>query len=486
MSRTRVAYRPLHQAAILLASLTVLFAVHSGQPPGASGGATVTFGPNTELVGDPSLPNSIQENESSIAASPKDPLNLVAGFKDNTGASGGLSCYVSFTTDGGVTWTPGGTLSLQPDGISICSDPAVTADLKGNFYYAHLDIHDRSKTITSAFVSDVLVAKSTDGGRTFPGFVVVARGVSGVSLTDKPYIAADARSGSRFKGNLYLSYTFENRPPAFLEGIRVTVSKDGGATWSTPVTLDTRSFPTILEASLPVVAPDGAVYVIYSELDFLRTLNFWFCSSKDGGKTWSAPAPIASGLPSAGEFYLKNADPKFYSEPFVGFRANSFPTAAVTPDGAIWVAWIDFARGACNTQFDFPPCENSDLRLTVSRDGGKNWAAPVKVTDEANSSDQFFPWMAAHPNGLVSLVWLDRRLDPENVNYDAFYTNTSDGVTFSPNVRISTASSVLGNLYYIGDYIGLAATGGGVFPVWTDRQDKNNLDVFTARGTIAP
>ena len=486
MSRARPVHRFLHRVGILSSASAVLLALHFGLVAGAGGGAGVAFGPNIELVGDPGLPNSLEENESSVAANPRDALDVVAGFKDNTQTAGGDSCYFNTTRDGGQTWTPGGRLQVVPDGTEVCADPSVTGDLQGNFYYAYLNLHNPGSSISNPTESDILVSRSTDGGGSFPSFVVVARGLPGAGLTDKPYIAADARSASKFKGNLYLSYTFEDDVPVFVEGIRVTVSRDGGATWSSPVVLDRGTATTIVEASLPVVAPDGAVYVIYSEFDGFDLLNMKFAKSKDGGKSWSAPAPIASGLPSPGEFFLRNGDPKFGTTAFAGLRANSFPTAAITPDGAVWVAWIDFARGSCNSQLFEPPCDNSDLRLTVSRDGGKNWSAPVKVTDETNASDQFFPWIAAHPNGLVSLVWLDRRLDPANVDYDAFYTNTFDGVTFSPNIRVSSVTSVLGNLDYIGDYIGLAATGTSVFPVWTDRRDKNNLDMFTARGTIAP
>ena len=486
MSRARQVRRFLHPTGVLLSGSVVLFAIQTGLAAGAGGGAGVAFGPNIELIGDPGLPNSIEENESSVAASPKDPLTVVAGFKDNTATAGGLSCYFSTTSDGGSTWTPGGRLPVVPDRNEFCADPSVTADLNGSFYYAYLNGHSPGSSLGDSLETDILVARSTDGGRSFPGFVVVARGLAGAGVTDKPYMAADASAGSKFKGNLYLSYTFEDHVPVFVEGIRMTSSKDGGASWSPPVVLDRGSSSSIVEASVPVVAPDGTVYDIYSEFDGLGMLNLKFAKSRDGGKSWSAPAPIASGLPSPGEFFLRNSDPKFYATPLVGFRANSFPTAAITPDGAIWVAWIDFARGSCNSQFFLPPCDNSDLRLTVSRDGGKTWTAPVKVSDETNASDQFFPWIAAHPNGLVSLAWLDKRLDPANVDYDAFYTNTFDGVTFSRNVRVSTVSSVLGNLDYIGDYIGLAATGTGVFPVWTDRRDKNNLDMFTARGTIVP
>jgi len=109
----------------------------------------------------------------------------------------------------------------------------------------------------------------------------------------------------------------------------------------------------------------------------------------------------------------------------------------------------------------------------------------VKVSDESNASDQFFPWMATHPDGLLSIAWLDKRLDPQNVNYDVFYTNTYDGVTFLPNVRVSTATSIIGLNSFIGDYQGLAATSDAVFPVWDDVR-LGEVAIFTARGTLAP
>ena len=64
-------FRPLlYCAGALLSSLIALLLVRPGQAAGDRAGVTVTFGANTQLIGDPSLPNSIQENESSLAASP--------------------------------------------------------------------------------------------------------------------------------------------------------------------------------------------------------------------------------------------------------------------------------------------------------------------------------------------------------------------------------------------------------------------------------
>jgi hypothetical protein len=93
--------------------------------------------------------------------------------------------------------------------------------------------------------------------------------------------------------------------------------------------------------------------------------------------------------------------------------------------------------------------------------------------------------MAAHPDGLISLSWLDRRLDPNNVNYDVFYTNTTDGVSFLPNVRVSSTTSIVGTTRFVGDYTGLAATATGVFPVWGDARFSTSTD-FTAKGTLQP
>ncbi len=133
-----------------------------------------------------------------------------------------------------------------------------------------------------------------------------------------------------------------------------------------------------------------------------------------------------------------------------------------------------------------PPCTNSDVRLAVSRNGGKSWSAPVKVSDDADVADQFNPWIAVHPNGLLSLTWQDKRLDPDNINFNTFYTNTFDGSSFLPNVRVSSATSLAGNGQVpVFDYIGMAASADSVFPVWTDMR-SGNPDIYTATAHLTP
>ncbi len=122
--------------------------------------------------------------------------------------------------------------------------------------------------------------------------------------------------------------------------------------------------------------------------------------------------------------------------------------------GQLYVAWADFPQGSRTTSSrGFRFCTNSNVRLAVSRSGGKSWTPPVKVSDETNA--------------------------------DVLYTNTYDGATFLPNVRVSTQTSIVGTNVFVGDYQGLAATADAVFPIWDDLR-LGAVAFFTAKGTLAP
>jgi len=83
----------------------------------------------------------------------------------------------------------------------------------------------------------------------------------------------------------------------------------------------------------------------------------------------------------------------------------------------------------------------------------------------------------------LSIIWQDKRLDSGNINFNTFYTSTTNGVSFRKNVRVSSATSITGLTTFIGDYNNEAVTNSAVFPVWTDRRFRNN-DIFTSVGLI--
>jgi hypothetical protein len=450
--------------------------------PARSGGLA-QFPGNIQLSDEHFAGRLISQTEPSIAANPANPANLVAGFHDLYPTVHDFVCRYTVTFDGGATWSLAAAGPLTAQG-HFCSDPALTADGDGTFYYAYLEISN------GATNSDVIVSRSTDGGLTFAPPVIAARGIPSVNFPDKEYIAADAWAGSPHRGTVYVSWTDFLNPTdhkALDNGqIKIVASRDGGATWSQPIAIShSAQYPEAISGSLPVVAPDGTVYVFYA--DFISNtgpLSIRFAKSADGGRTWSAPADVASGLNSPGRFRLRNADPNFGTVPGAGFRSNSFPTAAIGPDGAISVAWADFPKGSCRPDGSGrPACFDSDVRLARSTDGGASWSTPADVSDDTGTADQFFAWSAAHPDGRVSLIWQDKRLDAANSNFDTFYSSTADGRVFTANVRVSTATSRAGLTTFIGDYNNLALAGDALHGVWTDRRFGNN-DIFTARGIL--
>ena len=115
--------------------------------------------------------------------------------------------------------------------------------------------------------------------------------------------------------------------------------------------------------------------------------------------------------------------------------------------------------------------------MSRSTDDGKTWSSPLRVND-VKAGDQYYEWLAVDPvTGNVDMSWYDTRLDPSRQSVNVFFAFSNNGsVTFSPNVRVTTAPSNeesgtnidVGNQY--GDYEGLDAYGRVAHPVWTDHR----------------
>lgn len=105
--------------------------------------------------------------------------------------------------------------------------------------------------------------------------------------------------------------------------------------------------------------------------------------------------------------------------------------------------------------------------------GGNTWSTSVPVAPASDTHDQFFPWLNVDSKGNVGVTWLDRRNDPNNVNYEAFATWSSNGgSSFHKNVDIaSTPSNPFDDGFdsgFMGDYTGDAWFGKKLFATWTD------------------
>ena len=394
--------------------------------------------------------STLPQNEPSIALNPSNPQQLVAGANDQfANGTDWLAVYTS--ANSGLTWTNGLIPKTGLVGLQDASDPAVSFSENGTLYYSGVAFNVNFRT-NMPFDGTIFVSKSTDDGTSFPQTTVVDTS-SGKIFNDKPYIGVDETTGL-FAGRVYVSWTrFTNSFQA--SDIMVAYSGDGGRSFSPRMKI---SSSLLNQGSVPVIGPDGTLYVVWNDLSNKQILE---AKSTDGGVAFSSPVVVSSIVPLPQSPYsLANSF----------FRVNSFPTAAADDtNGNVYVAWADYQNGYAK------------ILSSRSIDGGSTWSKPIRVNDDSTTNDHFFPWMAVS-HGLVSIVFYDRRLDPRNIMIDVFYAESADGgVSFSPNLRVTDQPSDPGTLNFIGDYIGIASNATLAHPVWTDipPTSPSNEDIFT-------
>jgi hypothetical protein len=136
--------------------------------------------------------------------------------------------------------------------------------------------------------------------------------------------------------------------------------------------------------------------------------------------------------------------------------------------------------------------DGTTIYVAKSTDGGAHWSS----TTMPPGGDQFNQWLAVDPsNGSVNVAYYDTGVDGATSTIYTLARSTNGGASYTaspianaPTDESCCAPSVnLGNQY--GDYEGIAAYGGVVRPVWTDRRQAVidlglREEVFTA--TLKP
>ena len=381
--------------------------------------------------------------EPSIAINPRTPAEIVAAYQDNA--------HVAFSADGGTNWmTPSG---IAPANYRVSGDVSIAYDHRGHAILCYMAF-DKLGTFNywahGATRSGLFVRRSLDGGRTWEADhipVIQHATEPGIPFEDKPYIAADNSAGP-YAGNLYVGWT---RWTLADSQILFSRSTDGGATWSAPLEISAhRGLPRddngAAEGFSGAVGPHGTLYVVWALRDHIV-----FRTSSDGGQTFSAERNILETAPIM--FQVQNVA-----------RANGFPVIALDPGGGtrperLYVAWSDYRHGGV------------DVFCSTSVDRGRTWSDAVRVNSDPihNGADHFFHWLAVDPSdGSANAIFYDRRGDPSNRDSTVVLArSTDDGKSFI-NYAWTTKAFNPGGIF-MGDYTGIAALGGKVYGVWTEK-----------------
>jgi hypothetical protein len=439
--------------------------------------------------------------ETTIAVNPTNPLNMIGSANDHQLrlTSGGqihetVYSRAHVTFDGGKTWSE---YPIRYNAYTTTGDPAVAFDADGTAYLSTVGFVSSPKGgITNP---DIVVAHSTDGGQTWaqPSRVASGTGTFGSpgTFNDKPYIAAWGH------GNAIVTWTLFNqgdKGSTISAPIYASVTHDGGKSWTPGVQISGNLVQD--QASVPVVAADGSIYVAFESTDLHlndtgRDQYLVVQLNPTTGQPVAGPYQVAD-LVDGGTDYPTNYQ-GFQTYQDSEFRTWSVGNIAADPKNSLHLAviWSDMRNSTLPASPDpYQAKTNSDVIVSQSFDGGRTWSSPTAIT---LPGDQFMPWGAYDASGELQIGFFDRSYDPANHMYG--YTLASETVrgslSFTHQQVTTTLSDPTKNdrwfagptpnpdfphpTRFLGDYGNIAVTpSGAVAALWTDM--RNSVD-FTGR-----
>ncbi len=263
--------------------------------------------------------------------------------------------------------------------------------------------------------------------------------------------AADQDSGivgaiKNLSNDILFGSTFANRDPGlgsrFLDGAQSTMTgmvpdagtdadisfsttMDGGATWTTPVAVNSDAFSDVAGDFSPdfLQLSDGSLLVVWEGFDSANVNdNIYFSRSTDLGATWSTRATI---------------DPRFND-----FGASDFsPHLKEIAPGKVIAVWMsrNFWQGAS------PAGSDDDIVYSISSDSGLTWSVPLLVNSNGLTDSDLDrnPSVASDGMGRIVVVWEGRNFITPGGSTGAdtdiiVATSTDMGVTWSDPVPLNT------------------------------------------------
>ncbi len=408
--------------------------------------------------------------ETSVSINPKNPDHIVAvSLQPRKGKEPGSNhSYVS--TDGGKTWKSVATPNPEK---RIQGDDAVAFDSEGVAHHTYIAFKGLRQKRPQQATNGIFCSSSKDGLNWSQPVAIVDHINTVEPFEDKPYLGIDNSDDSRYKGNIYVSWTkfdvYGSKKPEHKSYIYFSRSTDGGKSFSPALRVSDKpgtavDDSTTVEGVVPSVGPQGEVYVAWGGPE-----GIVFDKSTDGGFSF-------------GKDKILTKTPGGWDIPARGlFRHNGMPVTGVDLStgknrGSVYVSWIDTRNG------------DPDVFLMASRDGGLTWTDPLRVNDDkkGNGKEQLFVWMAVDPaDGSINIVFYDRR-DLDGTSTGLTLARSVDGGRTFVNHKINQPPFTCNSRVFFGDYIGIAANNGRVVAVYPHFVNNKEIALSAALFRFQP
>jgi hypothetical protein len=327
----------------------------------------------------------------------------------------------------------------------------------------------------------VTVSRSYDDGLSWSNPVEATSTNNKSAFDDHDWIAVDHSPTSPYFGRIYVFWAVFCFSCSGNGNVKLYLSHsdDEGRSWSTAVQVGAANNNTaqgFRETGQMAVASDGTVEAFWTENADSKGKypdTQVVATSKDGGATFSAPISIATltDYPLTGTPF--DVVDLFNRVPGMSARVDCYPHPAADPSSSrVYVVWCDFSGGHGVVKAAVSSDGLSWTSLgTIAQIPGSNSFFPAASVSPTGVLSVAFDALTAPP--------ADDPWQTGTQTYDTYYTESpAGGTAFTAPIRVSTASSNPdGSAYndlteqFIGDYIGIASGPTSAYLVWTDSRN---------------
>ena len=383
----------------------------------------------------------------------------------------------------------GGDPSLDV-GPRRCADRAFRWSCGSVVYYASLADPFGDKVGGE----QITVSRSYDDAATWENPVEATSTDNKSAFDDHEWLAVDSSPASPWFGRVHVFWAVFCYSCAGFGNVKLYVahSDDEGLTWSRAVQVSAGNNNLARgerETGQVAVASDGTVEAFWTEHADSKGKypdTQVVVTSKDGGATFSAPITIATltDYPLTGTPF--DAVDLFNRVPGMSARVDCYPHPAADPSSSrMYVVWCDFAGGhgvvkaAVSTSgFDWTQLG------TIADVAGRNAFFPAASVSPSGTLSVAFDALT-QPSAS----------DPWQTGvqvYDVYYVQLSPtGTSVTAPIRVSSASSnpdasSYNNLMeqFLGDYIDIVSGPTSAYVVWTDTRSASRcaaVDAYRAQ-----
>lgn len=414
------------------------------------------------------------EVEPWLAVDPRDPMHLVGAWQQDRWSNGGANgIQVAATSDGGAHWTVGAPAIGHCAGgtgdadFQRATDPWVTFAADGTVFLIALVFDSGSPR------NAMLASRSVDGGITWSAPTVLRADNDPDVFNDKESITADPSDAGRVYA-VWDRLTGQTQPTQPIGTGAAWFARTTSGVWepARPIFdpgVDAQTLGNVIAA-----LPDGTLLDVFDLITQASTMTpvnmLAVIRSTDHGQTWSTAQIIA---PMRG---VGVQDPN--NHVFIRSGTDLPEVAVDRASGAVYIAWQDApAMGGVD-----------QIQLVRSLDGGGSWSPPVTVNG-APGAPAFTPSVAVAADGTVGVSYFDLRdaqlADASTLRVTPWLATSHDrGATWSDEILaepFDLRPALLRDIYFLGDYQGLAAAGTSFVPLFAaaTSMSGDRTDVFT-------